>query len=64
VVDVSTTFEVKMHALRAHASQPLDHFVGMAERLALGWGARIGVTFAEAFDPVSVLGQMPGVSFL
>jgi LmbE family N-acetylglucosaminyl deacetylase len=64
VVDVSTTFEVKMHALQAHASQPLDHFVHMAERLARGWGARIGVAFAEAFDPVPILGRMPGATFL
>jgi hypothetical protein len=36
----------------------------MAERLARGWGARIGVAFAEAFDPVPVLGRMPGATFL
>lgn len=64
LVDVSTTFEAKMHSLRAHASQPLDHFGAMAERLARSWGARIGVAYAEAFDPVPVLGRLPGVSHL
>lgn len=64
IVDVSTTFEAKMHALRAHASQPLDHFTAMADRLARSWGARIGVAFAEAFDPVPVLGRLPGAAHL
>jgi LmbE family N-acetylglucosaminyl deacetylase len=64
IVDVSTTFETKMHALQAHASQPLDHFGAMAERLARTWGARIGAAFGEAFDPVPVLGRMPGAFHL
>jgi N-acetylglucosamine malate deacetylase 1 len=64
IVDVSTTFEAKMQALQAHMSQPLDHFGPMAERLGRSWGARIGVTFAEAFEPVPVLGRLPGASHL
>jgi N-acetylglucosamine malate deacetylase 1 len=64
IVDVTSTYEAKMHALRAHASQPLDHFGAMAERLGRSWGARIGVDFAEAFDPVPLLGRLPGASHL
>jgi hypothetical protein len=32
VVEVTSTFPVKMRALAAHQSQPLDHFAPMAER--------------------------------
>jgi N-acetylglucosamine malate deacetylase 1 len=60
VVDVTSTFPVKMRALAAHQSQPLDHFGPMAERLGRSWGARIGTDYGEAFDPVPVLGRVPG----
>ena len=62
IVDVSSVFETRMHALRAHISQPLDHFCSMAERLARSWGARIGVEYAEAFDPLPVPGRVPGMA--
>jgi LmbE family N-acetylglucosaminyl deacetylase len=60
IVDVTSTFPVKMSALAAHQSQPLDHFGAMAERLGRTWGARIGADYGEAFDPVPVLGRLPG----
>ncbi len=60
IVNVDDSFDVKMSALQAHVSQPLSHFSSMAERQARTWGARIGATWAEAFDPVPVLGLLPG----
>ncbi|MGH8904602.1 MAG: PIG-L deacetylase family protein [Egibacteraceae bacterium] len=64
IVDISSTFATKMQALAMHASQPLDHFAAMAERLARCWGARIGATHAEAFDPLPVLGRLPATRYL
>ena len=64
IVDITTTFEVKLRALHAHRSQPLDHFGAMAERLARLWGARIGVAYAEPFTPLPVLGRLPGALHL
>jgi len=32
----------------------------MAANLSRLWGARIGVSRADAFTPVSVLGRLPG----
>jgi LmbE family N-acetylglucosaminyl deacetylase len=64
IVDVTETFEVKRQALSKHHSQPLAHFIGMAERLGASWGGRIGCPWAEAFDPVPVLGRLPGVTHL
>lgn len=49
-----------MQALIAHASQPItDYFGPMADTLAHLWGARIGVTHAEAFEPIPILGRLP-----
>lgn len=59
IIDISSTFTTKMQALAMHASQPLDHFAPMAERLARCWGARIGTTHGEAFDSLPVLGRLP-----
>jgi len=64
IVDITTTFEVKMRALHAHQSQPLDHFGAMAERLARLWGARIGAAYAEPFTPLPVLGRLPSAAYL
>jgi LmbE family N-acetylglucosaminyl deacetylase len=64
IIDVTSTFATKMQALAMHASQPLDHFIPMAERLARSWGARIGVAHAEAFDPLPVLGRLPSAPHL
>jgi LmbE family N-acetylglucosaminyl deacetylase len=64
IVDISDMFETKQRALSEHQSQPLDHFRAMAERLANSWGARIGVKWAEAFDPIPVLGRVPGRTHL
>ena len=61
IVDITTTFDVKMTALAAHGgTQPIaSHFGPMAETLARLWGARIGTRYAEAFTPIPVLGRMP-----
>ena len=64
VVDVTTTFDTKLSALRSHQSQNLLHFEAMAKRMAAFWGGRIGVPWAEAFDSVPVLGRVPGVVHL
>jgi len=63
VVDVSGTWSTKLQALAAHGSQPVaEHFGPMAEALAELWGRRIGVTRAENFVPVPVLGRIPGAT--
>lgn len=60
VVDVSGAWSTKLQALAAHGSQPItEHFGPMAEALADMWGRRIGVTRAENFVPVPVLGHLP-----
>ncbi len=64
IIDVTQTFAAKMQALGMHTSQPLDHFAPMAERLARSWGARIGTNYAEAFDPIPVLGRLPSAQHL
>ena len=59
VVDITTTFDTKMQALAAHASQPVDqHYGPMAETLSRLWGARVGVTRAEAFVALPLLGRL------
>ena len=64
IVDVSETFDLKITALRAHQSQPISHFAAMAERMGASWGGRIGKQWAEAFDPVPVLGRLPSAPHL
>jgi|ERR1700722_3235539 len=64
IVDVTPTFEIKLAALAAHRSQPTDHFTHMAQRLGAVWGGRIGRPWAEAFDPIPVLGKLPGLAHL
>ena len=60
-MDVGATYDTKMRALAAHASQPIDgHFATMADTLTRLWGARIGAHRAEAFTPLPVLGRLPG----
>jgi bacillithiol biosynthesis deacetylase BshB1 len=68
VVDISKTFETKMRAVRAFASQfapapgetvtlPFDRFQQSVELTARRHGQRIGVTFGEGFvtrEPVEV----------
>ncbi|MFC5059889.1 GlcNAc-PI de-N-acetylase [Saccharothrix xinjiangensis] len=64
-VDITTTWATKQRALATHASQPVtEHFGPMAETLARLWGARIGVTHAENFIPLPVLGRLPAAPFL
>ncbi len=64
IIDVTETFDTKIQALQAHRSQPLEHFVGMAERMGSSWGGRIGNPYAEAFKPIPVLGRLPGATSL
>jgi bacillithiol biosynthesis deacetylase BshB1 len=68
VVDITKTFDVKMRAIRAFASQfapapgetvtlPFDRFQESVELTARRHGQRIGVTFGEGFvtrEPVEV----------
>ncbi|ASO21567.1 1D-myo-inositol 2-acetamido-2-deoxy-alpha-D-glucopyranoside deacetylase [Actinoalloteichus hoggarensis] len=64
-LDVTDTQPVKMRALTAHRSQPVDtHFARMAATLSRLWGARIGTSYAENFVPVPVLGRLPAASGL
>jgi LmbE family N-acetylglucosaminyl deacetylase len=64
IVDVTSTFDQKLEALSTHRSQPLKHFMGMARRLGELWGARCGCQWAEAFDPVPILGRLPSCNHL
>ena len=64
IIDVSTVFELKLKALAAHKSQPLEHFTKMAVILGSLWGNRGGVDKAEAFDPVPILGVLPSLTRL
>lgn len=65
IVDITSTWETKMRALAAHASQPItSHFAPMAETLGRLHGGRIGVRYAEAFSPTPVLGQLPATHHL
>jgi LmbE family N-acetylglucosaminyl deacetylase len=59
VIDISATTILKQRAICAHASQPItDHFGPMADTLGRLWGARIGVSHAENFIPVPLLGRL------
>ncbi|MFD5089823.1 PIG-L deacetylase family protein [Amycolatopsis thailandensis] len=65
IIDITDTHEQKQRALAKHASQPItDHFGPMAETLARLWGSRIGVTHAENFVPLPVLGRLPAAPTL
>jgi N-acetylglucosamine malate deacetylase 1 len=59
VLDISAHIDVKLKALSAHGSQPVEHFTAMARRLGEYWGASRGCQWGEAFDPVPVLGCLP-----
>jgi len=59
IVDITATFDTKMRALAAHASQPVDQqYRPMADTLSRLWGARVGVARAEAFVPLPLLGRL------
>ncbi|WP_255375759.1 PIG-L deacetylase family protein [Saccharomonospora sp. CUA-673] len=65
VIDVTETWETKMRALAAHASQPItEHFGPMAETLGRLWGSRIGTRYGENFVPLPVLGRVPAATTL
>lgn len=57
IIDITDTYDTKLQALAAHASQPItEHFGPMAEALARLWGCRAGVRYAENFTPLPILG--------
>lgn len=65
IVDVTDHWSTKIDALRAYTSQPiLDHFGPMAETLSRLHGMRIGVSHAEAFRAMPVLGRVPAAESL
>ncbi|WP_328356072.1 hypothetical protein OG800_16020 [Streptomyces sp. NBC_00445] len=65
IIDVTATYETKMRALAERRSQPIpEHFGPMTETLSAPWGSRIGVTRAEAFTPMPILGRLPATAHL
>lgn len=65
IIDVTDTWDIKMRALAAHASQPItEHFGPMAETLGRLWGSRIGTRYGENFTPLPVLGRVPAATTL
>jgi LmbE family N-acetylglucosaminyl deacetylase len=64
IIDITESFGKKIAALSEHKSQPLDHFIAMARRQAGLWGGRIGCEWGEAFDPIPILGKVPGLECL
>lgn len=65
IIDITSTWSTKMHALAAHASQPIaNHFAPIAETLGRLPGGRIGVRYAEGFSPVPILGRLPATDHL
>lgn len=65
IIDITGTWETKIAALQAHGSQPiLGHFGPMADTLTRLHGSRIGVTRAEAFRAIPVLGRLPSQQHL
>ncbi|WP_307870551.1 PIG-L deacetylase family protein [Saccharopolyspora endophytica] len=65
IIDVTDTWDIKMRALAAHASQPIaEHFGPMAETLGRLWGSRIGTRYGENFAPLPVLGRIPAAATL
>lgn len=59
IVPIDSHFDRKVSALEKHKSQPVQNFRELMERQAAFWGLRVGCRYAEAFDRVSVMGQIP-----
>ncbi len=58
-VDIASTFEIKMNALRCHESQVKkygDDFLGAVEARARHRGYEVGSKYAECFEIVRLLG--------
>ena len=65
IIDITDQWALKIAALQAHTSQPiLDRFGPMAEILSRLHGIRIGVSHAEAFRALPVLGRLPAAEGL
>lgn len=59
IVDVTATYERKLHALDAYGSLTGSGLVTLADQQSRSWGNRIGVERAEGFLPLPILGRLP-----
>ena len=60
-VDITSTFEIKMNALKCHKSQVKkygDFFLGAVEARAIHRGYEVGHKYAECFEIVRLLGAI------
>lgn len=60
-VDITSTFEIKMDALKCHKSQVMkygDSFMGAVESRAIHRGYEIGTGYAECFEVLRLLGDI------
>ncbi len=60
-VDITSTFEIKMDALKCHESQVKkygDSFLGAVEARAIHRGYEIGTGYAECFEVLRLLGDI------
>ncbi|HEY2041276.1 MAG TPA: PIG-L family deacetylase [Jatrophihabitans sp.] len=63
IVDITGSYDRKLAALGAHASQPInEHFGPMAQTLGRLWGSR--TRYAENFIPIPILGRLPAAGSL
>jgi LmbE family N-acetylglucosaminyl deacetylase len=56
IIDISDVWQQKCDLLSIYESQPIPYFLAMAERQQRLHGVRTGVTFAEAFRQLAILG--------
>ncbi len=60
-MDITSTFEIKMDALKCHESQVKkygDSFLGAVEARAIHRGYEIGTGYAECFEVLRLLGDI------
>jgi len=57
-VDISTVWERKLAAIRAHTSQSPEEYVALIERQCRQHGARAGTRYAEAFRRLPLYGRL------
>jgi LmbE family N-acetylglucosaminyl deacetylase len=56
-VDITTVWEKKIAALRAHESQPLELYMDLAERQCTAHGKAVGTKWAEGFLYLPMFGR-------